>query len=83
MDAKLEELHKVITRKDEDIGKLNQEVGKLNHEVGRLGGELGSIVKSCNFLSQETSENKGSCSPGPSLPAASSKRPESSQPRKP
>ena len=43
-EAKVEELHKVISQKDAVIGNLNREIGELK--------------KSCNFLTKETSDIK-------------------------
>ena len=43
-EAKVEELHKILERKDDTIGQLNQEIGKLK--------------ECCNFLTQETTDIK-------------------------
>ena len=63
-EAKLDELRRILDKKDKVIGELNQDVGRLNHDVGnlkekdelidQLTKDLDDAKQSLNFLTHET-----------------------------
>jgi hypothetical protein len=73
-EGKLEELRMILTRKDDEEGKLHQEIGSLKQHIQSLEKSSEDTKSSLDFLTTETTELTGKCYQNKLLAETTSKR---------